>query len=142
MMYNFLSSKLNHDMAIMIFDQVRTSMLNDIDSLWKQCNILRAKIRQKEYVAIQPLRHDNNFDRISTMFGLSSTLEIEQAKSHAHNLQLLFKENLKHIYDADMIVVNDGYLKLVDAIKTVMYIMDENHEMFLDIVNSHKDRNQ
>lgn len=138
-MYDFLSSKLNQDMAIMIFDKVRISMQNDIESLWKICYDLRIKILNTEYNAIQPLRFDITFDRIATRFGIVSNMEIDQAKTHANKIHLIFKEIPQHV---DIISLNCAYIKVVDAINEVMDIMEEKHKIFLSIANSHKDRNQ
>lgn len=137
MLYNYLSSKLNQDMAIAIVTQVYTDMTNDIQNLWKKYNHRRTCIRTVEHLATQPLQHCARFDRIATRFGLSSTAEIQSARLHAETMELRFKENLKKC--ENVLVVNSVYTELADAINKLMDTMDDKHDMFMDLVNAYAD---
>lgn len=135
MLYNYLSSKLNQDMAIAIINQVYTDMKNDIEHLWKKYNERRTYIRKAEHFATQPLQHCARFDRVATRFGLSSTAEIQSARLHAETMELRFKENLKKC--ENVLVVNTAFNELADAINGLMDTMDDKHDMFMDIVNGY-----
>lgn len=135
MLYQYLSSKLNQDMAITIITQVYTDMKNDIEHLWKKYNERRTYIRQAEHFATRPLQNSLSFDRIATRFGLSSTAEIQSARLHAETMELRFKENLKKC--ENVLVVNTAFSELVDAINKLMDTMDDKHDMFMDIVNGY-----
>lgn len=135
MLYNFLSSKLNQDMAITIITQVYTDMTNDIQNLWKKYNDRRTCIRTVEHLATRPLQHCARFDRIATRFGLTSTAEIQSARLHAETVELRFKENLKKC--ENVLVVNTAFNEVADAINKLMDTMDDKHDVFMDIVNGY-----
>lgn len=133
MLYNYLSSKLNQDMAIAIITQVYTSMKQDIQHLWDEYRNRRTFIRQAEHFATRPLQNSASFDRVSTCYGLASTAEIQSAKLHAETMELRFKENLKKC--ENVLVVNTTFNELTDAINELMDTMNDKHDMFIDIVN-------
>ena len=135
LLYNYLSSKLNQDMAIAIISQLYTDMTRDIQQLWDTCQQRRAQIRQTEYLAAQPLQHSLSFDRVATRFGLTSTAEIQSARLHAETMELRFKENLKKC--ENVLVVNSAYTELADAIRELIETMDDKHNMFMDLVNAY-----